>query len=55
MLPSSASQLERRASRGIRALDDFRLEHNHVSVFQTLARQANARSTIIQNTPRHKV
>ena len=28
---------------------------NHVSVFQTLARQANARITIIQNTPRQKV
>ncbi|HKA34292.1 MAG TPA: hypothetical protein VKH64_13810 [Candidatus Binatia bacterium] len=27
---------------------------NHVSVFQTLARQASARVTIIQNTPRQK-
>ncbi|HEY1373207.1 MAG TPA: hypothetical protein VGH50_12105 [Candidatus Binatia bacterium] len=27
---------------------------NHVSVFQTLARQAKARITIVQNTPRQK-
>jgi hypothetical protein len=26
---------------------------NHVSIYQTLARQANARIVIIQNTPRH--
>ena len=26
---------------------------NHVSIFQTLARHANARIVIIQNTPRH--
>ena len=26
---------------------------NHASIFQTLARQANARIVIIQNTPRH--
>jgi hypothetical protein len=26
---------------------------NHASIYQTLARQANARIVIIQNTPRH--
>jgi hypothetical protein len=57
-------EIERLANEQVKYIDVHHPEYehstvsasnrNHVSVFQTLARQANARITIIQNTPRQR-
>jgi hypothetical protein len=56
-------EIERTANEQLKYIDAHHPEYehssitaanrNHVSIFQTLARQANARIVIIQNTPRH--
>ena len=56
-------EIERAANEQLKYIDANHAEYehstvaaskrNHVSIFQTLARQANARIVIIQNTPRH--